>query len=142
MTNGSGRRVLYRACPAASGPFSRLLCACDISRSALTNARRPCRTRSPAVGASPHIQAIPAEVGAGAAAIGHRVVGRQVDTTHPAGRDHGRFPPARGQTLSITHDQLTSRPQSVAIPEGPANGQEGKPGIAEGPTTVPRSLAR
>src|SRR5215469_16408491 len=47
------------------------------------------RVRGPAPGASPCIAAVPAHIEASAAAIGHHLVRRQANATHPAGPDRG-----------------------------------------------------
>ena len=59
------------------------------SRRALAGRARSCRTRSPAFGARPRVPAVPAQVGASAAAIGHHLFSRQADAAHPAGLDAG-----------------------------------------------------
>ena len=52
---------------------------------------RSCRTRGPALGARPHVAAIPAQVEAGAAAIGHHLLSRQADAAYPAPFGVGLF---------------------------------------------------
>ena len=44
---------------------------------------------------------------AGAAAIGHHLVSRQADATHPAGSDRDRFCPERDRPLLISHGLLS-----------------------------------
>jgi hypothetical protein len=89
------------------------------SRRVLTNVSRLYRTRRPAFGTSSRVQAIPTHVGAGAAAIGHHLVGTQADTTHPTGPDHSRPFRSGGQTLLISHDHLT-------LGRGPAGPERGE----------------
>jgi hypothetical protein len=110
---------------AAAGKLAVCPCLFDAPRSAGTDASRPGRTRRPAFGASPHVQAIPAEVGAGSAAVGHHLARRQADTTHPAGRDRGQTSRSGNQILLISHNQLPpGSPLQAAIPEGPEAGRE------------------
>ena len=59
------------------------------SRRALAGRARSCRTRSPAFGARPRVPAVPAQVGASAAAIGHHLLSGQADAAHPTGLDVG-----------------------------------------------------
>ena len=79
------------------------------SRTALTQASLPGRAASPAVSASPHVQAIPADIGAGGASISHHLASRQANTAHPAVPGDGLLCLLGGQTLMISHDQLPSR---------------------------------
>jgi hypothetical protein len=139
-SGGSGPR-LYPRPPGEAGAGRLLALRLRRSCTALVKLSRLGRTRSPALSARPHVPAIPSDVGAGVAAIGYQVVGRQPDTTHPARRNHGRSSPQRGQRRLIGHDQLTSALPSAAIPEGPASGSS-QLGIAADSTTGPGSLAR
>ena len=95
--------------PLGSGRGSQLhvpsLCR---SRTALTTVSWRRRARSPAFGASPHVQAIPADVGAGAGPVSHHLAGRQADTTQRAVFDDGWPCRGEGPTLVISHDQLPS----------------------------------
>ena len=107
--SGGFRWEAQRKRPLGSGPGSQLhVPSVPRSRTALTTVSRPRRARSPAFGASPRVQAIPADVGAGAGSVSHHLAGRQADTTHPAGFDDGWPCRSEGQTLVISHDQLPS----------------------------------
>ena|ERR1017187_9526435 len=117
--SGSVRRDTQRKRLLGSGPGSQLLAPLCRARTALTTVSRLRRARSPALGASPRVQAIPTDVGAGAGPVSQHLAGRQADTTHPAGLDD-RWPCLRdGQTLVISHDQ---------IPSGPNPREPGSPG--------------
>jgi hypothetical protein len=76
---------------------------------------RPGRVRGPALRASAHIKAVPADTSAGTAAVGQHLGDGQADSTHPAGLDSG--PRSReSQVLVVSHGQLTSGSQGPAIP--------------------------
>jgi hypothetical protein len=106
--SGLVRWDTQRKRPLGSGPGSQLLAPLRRSRTALTTVSRPRRARSPALGASPRVQAIPTDIGAGAGPVSHHLAGRQADTTHPAGLDDGWACLGDGQALVISHDQLPS----------------------------------
>ncbi len=90
------RPVVYRLW--AGGFGVRCLLAWCLRRfcRALADGGRSCRTRGPAFGARPCVLAVPAQVGAVAAAVGHHLVSRQADAAHPAGFGVGLFCPVAG----------------------------------------------
>jgi hypothetical protein len=87
---------------------SRLLAWClRRFRGALTDGGRSCRARSPAFGARPRVLAVPAQVRAGAAAIGHHLVSGQADAAHPAGFGVGLSCPVRDRAQLASHSLLS-----------------------------------
>jgi hypothetical protein len=75
-------------------------------RGALAGGGRSSRTQGPAFGACPGIAAVPAQVVAGAAAIGHQLVGGQADAAHPAGFGVGLFCPVADRTQLVSYGLL------------------------------------
>jgi hypothetical protein len=126
---------------AASGQVSRLLCLFEAPRSAVAEVSRPGRTRRPAFGASPHVQPIPANVCAGAAAVGHHLARRQADTTHPADRDRDQTTRSGNQILLISHNQLPRDPRSRPRSRKDLKRAGNHVGVAAG-STRPGSVAR
>ena len=113
---GLGWWGLYRYCPGGVCLRCQPAPCLPLLRDGLVDGVRPCRARGPAFGACSCVLAVPAEVEAGAAAIGHHLVSRQADATHPAGCDCSPFGPGRGRTLLISHGLLTS--ESLGLPVG------------------------
>ena len=79
------------------------------SRRALTDGGRSCRTRGPAFGARPRLPAVPAQVGAGAAAIGHHLFSRQADSAHPAGLGAGLSCPVLDRPRLVSYGPLARK---------------------------------
>jgi hypothetical protein len=75
-------------------------------RRALAGGGRSCRTRGPAFGARPRVLAVPAQVGAGVAAIGHHLIGGQADAAHPAGFGVGLFCPVLDRAQVVRYGLL------------------------------------
>ena len=76
------------------------------SRRALTEGGRPCRTRGPAFGARLRVPAVPAQVGAGAAAIGHHLFSGQADAAQPAGFGAGLSCPVLDPPRPVSYGPL------------------------------------
>src|SRR5690348_1487271 len=85
-------RVLHRHPPGGGGALrllTRLLRFFRFVGAVWADGGQPRRVRGPAPGASPSVAAVPAEVEAGAAAVGHHLVSRQANAAHPARPDRG-----------------------------------------------------
>jgi hypothetical protein len=83
------RPLLYRHWPGGICAPGLLAWCRRGSRRARTGGGRSCRTRGPAPGACPRVPAVPAQVGAGTAAIGHHLLRGQADAAQPAGLGAG-----------------------------------------------------
>src|SRR6516225_7938745 len=106
-------RVLHRHSP-GGGDALRLLTGLlrffRFVRGVWPDGGQPRRVRGPAPGAPPGVAAVPADVEASAAAIGHHLVSRQANTAHPARPDRGGFTVECGR-LPISDDLLASKPR-------------------------------
>jgi hypothetical protein len=65
---------------------------------------RPRRMRGPALCACPRVPAIPTEVRASTAAIGHHPASGQANTAQPARSDRGLFSTRYGRSMLVSHD--------------------------------------
>src|SRR5215471_4153507 len=88
----------------------------------------------PPLGAAPLVEAVPADVGAGAATVGHHVVGGQADPAQPAGLDGARPGRSVGQALLIRHGR--SPPGLPAAYRKDRKRASGRPGRVTGPITT------
>ena len=76
-------------CGGHSGRRHFLLCGrCRLCRLCPAHGTRPGQAGGPAVRARPRVPAVPADIGAGLAAVGHHLVGGKLDAAHGA-RDRG-----------------------------------------------------
>jgi hypothetical protein len=123
----SGRRRRERdwpLVPAARLPAARLRWL----REARAGIAEPGAAPGPPLHASAHVLAVPADVGAGAAAVGHQPADREADTAHPAGLNGG-------PRCGVDHTLVTSHDQP---PRGSVGPEPGQP--ADGRTTPHRRL--
>ena len=100
------RPLIYRHWPGGFCVRCLLVWCLRRARGALADGGRSCRTRGPAFGARPRVPAVPAQVGAGAAAIGHHLVSRQADAAHRAGLGVGLFCPVPDRTPLASYGLL------------------------------------
>jgi len=116
------RPVVYRPWPGGVRACCLLAWCLRVLGHALTDGGRSCRPGGPAFGACPRVPAVPAQVVASAAAIGHHLVSTQADAAHPAGFGVGLLCPVPDRTQLVRYGLLVWKIRGTRRARGAGGG--------------------